>query len=801
MLQTTAVYDNLNNAEVKYPSYVLTIAGYPIILGTCEAFTYIRYGDKGIKYGKGWIYGGTRPIANQRALIELGASTSSIMQTHEQEQGRASIAALTLSIVDENGDITRLVSPGIIIDDALGADVEFFGGFQEGSFPEDYVKLFRGYIQGITIEAGRVKLDLVDPSGRRKQECFISAKTKLAGAVNTTQTSIDVVNAADLHAVTSGLSVGVKIGDELITYTGISGNTLTGCTRGALSIYGGKSASDHAAGDDVSAFVMVEELAIDIALRLMLSNKNDYWKTGVKVRSIVNTNGTPRYVPDSLTFFDDIKSTWGLVAGDIVLVDGYVTPFTIESIDGKTLVVIEKGILVQEGISTKTASFKSKYDVWPNTMGLRLTPSDVDVERFEYWRDTFLGSQVMGFLIDETESSGKEFIEKELLLPVCAYSLVRSGRISMGLTHPPLTTETLTIMDDDAVVDPATSNTVRGFNNRRFFNDVVYEYDYKAGEYKASTRRVDSESLNRFKGYTKTLPIQSRGFRTHLGADALTLNRTYRFLQRYKFGCEEINITSRWGNGHLIEVGDIVVLNDKGALQLPNTDDGTREIRNRPMEVLDRNVGIKDGKVKLKLLSRAGFELTDRYAVLSPSSNIIRYGADWIEVTASFGSKYGVSEHKKWTPVLGMHVRIFSPDYSRDNTVIITRQDTANLNRFYLSAMPPVAAGDIMTLAKYDDTDKNTDTLAKNVYAFFNPTGRVAYGTTQFVMDDVTYVYVGAIIYVRNGVYTLQSVEATVTDVTGNTVTVNRSLGFTPSSGHYVELIGYHDGGKSYRII
>ena len=64
----------------------------------------------------------------------------------------------------------------------------------------------------------------------------------LTSDINDSVTTIPVVNTNPFTA--SGT---VKIGNEKITYTGVDGTNLTGCTRGAEST----SAADHKEGDPV----------------------------------------------------------------------------------------------------------------------------------------------------------------------------------------------------------------------------------------------------------------------------------------------------------------------------------------------------------------------------------------------------------------------------------------------------------------------------------------------------------------------------------------------------------------------
>lgn len=60
-----------------------------------------------------------------------------------------------------------------------------------------------------------------------------NAQTTLAAAINSGQTSFDVVNASVLPTLSGGDQFRIRIDNEEMIVTGVSGNTLTGVTRGA----------------------------------------------------------------------------------------------------------------------------------------------------------------------------------------------------------------------------------------------------------------------------------------------------------------------------------------------------------------------------------------------------------------------------------------------------------------------------------------------------------------------------------------------------------------------------------------
>jgi hypothetical protein len=99
-------------------------------------------------------------------------------------------------------------------------------------------------------------------SAVRYQAINESARDRLAESVDNTQTTIPLVNAERFPA-TGGV---VLIGTECISYTGKSGNSLTGCTRGSSFTmfvggsnknFSGGSAGVHAVGNGFTAVTLI----------------------------------------------------------------------------------------------------------------------------------------------------------------------------------------------------------------------------------------------------------------------------------------------------------------------------------------------------------------------------------------------------------------------------------------------------------------------------------------------------------------------------------------------------------------
>ena len=79
--------------------------------------------------------------------------------------------------------------------------------------------------------ASRAFRIFISDAGTRKYEGIIDAnKTTLNGAITATATEIDVASASVVKE--TGDTGTIVIGSERITFTGVSTNKLTGCTRG-----------------------------------------------------------------------------------------------------------------------------------------------------------------------------------------------------------------------------------------------------------------------------------------------------------------------------------------------------------------------------------------------------------------------------------------------------------------------------------------------------------------------------------------------------------------------------------------
>jgi hypothetical protein len=819
-------YVLFNSLQTKNVAISVKIDGLDDLLSTTGLFTRVRYGDPDIHYGDpGLVYGGIRRLDGVRDYLDLAGSSLTISQKIEPEKGKGSISQFTLAFIDKDGYMSRLAG-GAMIGEILGRAIQVFVGYVDISFPEDYIQIFRGYITGASYQAGRVIFSLSDPNYKRRTNLFYTAKSDLTAGISPTDTTIPVGSTGDFHqqilgpdgTYTGAVSTFIQIEDEIMEYgpAGITSPTTFTVTRGAR----GTTAVAHTAGTAAEARVEIEDHAIDMALRIMFSGWAGTWKDSVPIIAVRETGDvTLGNVPGALVLpsFVDADLDYGLVVGDWVYItggpnngaSGFITRFI--DLNGEPNRIIVLNIpLTTELTTSAVIAFRSQYDVYPVNCGLKLPAYDVDVARFVNEKDTYLSSadNTFRFFRVQSESSGKDFIETQIFKPLGLYSNTRSGRVSLGVTRPPIADEELRTLDGTNLQNVQNIIIGRAVNTRKFFNMLTYNYDYSdAGDSQSIDTTIDEDSKDQL-GTESELAIDAEGARSDLNFQNVIAHRSNLFLSRYKRGAVEFQVETNWENGSLIESGDIVLVEDNGSLQLLNFSTGERDLGSALYEVTDRSLDLKTGRAKLGLVAGVGFEADDRFATISPSS-LIAPGSTQTQLVIqdSFGAIYPGDEQRKWTSYIGLPVLVHSPDYSFAEETTLTGFDTVNrylMNVSGLSISPP--AGYIIDIPNYStSTDPAVNQKYKLIHTHFDPQVPVVTGIsdTQFTVGagDVAKFFVGSVLQIHNLAYTLGSPDVTVTDVTGTTITVGSSIGFTPSGSSLVDLIGFADHGGGYRYV
>ncbi len=787
----------------------------------------INYGDPGLYYGEGGLtYAGLDKDSHAREYI-LPDSQLQIAQTVEPEQGRGSVSTMSFVFIDLNGEVTNFFSPGQVVDEPLGNKlVKVRVGYSETSYPEDYFTIFRGYVSSIKSTPTKVSVQLSDPNSKRRSQLFYSAATTTTADGLASDVIIPVEATGDFPqqilgpngTYDSGITTYINLNSEYCSY-GPSPSDVTDTTFKVVRGQRDTAPSDFSASDSVGAEVQITDNCMNIALKVMLSGWNGPWKTNQSINTIQTTTSGLILNAIVLPYPLDAVEDFGLTIGDYVTVsnssagnNGTRILSGISSIDNlsNNVLLFETNFAAPEpGSDGVVMAFRSKYDVYPDTCGLMLTPAEVDVANIEYIRDIFLNGNEyrMNFLVN-SPISGKQWIESQLFLPVGVYSITRLGKLAANLTLPPIGNANVQTLDVTNIVEPQNMNIERAINTRRYFNEIQYQYDKDdAGDYLNTRIILDSESLTSV-AISVVLPIPADGVKTNLDASILIDRQGKLLIQRYHNACLYLECNVNWEVGSIIETGDTVILNDNGTLYISNFQNGTRNLGSQLFEVIKCTKDIKAGKVSLGLLSNLQFLSNDRFGTISPSSYVVPSDSTAmnVKIQPSFGELYGPAEYRKWTDAVGGHISIHPIDYSsyyESKLVAVSNQNVLTV----APAFPVIPSDNwVVDIAFYPtDTDPNIDSYLKKVYSHFTPDIIVvtAISNAQFTVaaSDASQFKIGNQIYYHSYDYSTISSETLISGIAGNTISVDLPFDVVPSGQGRVGLIGYLDGGAPYRYL
>lgn len=646
---------------------------------------------------------------------------------------------------------------------------------------------------------------------------------QIESGVSTANQIITAINAsAAAGIVTVAVATGFSGSDPQIAILAIGVSPgFSGVLRGAR----GTTATPHDAGATASSAVEFTDACMTMALKLMLSGWSGPWISDVPIFSIVQTTDAVLLAQAGAIILPnkiDALKDYGLTTGDYVTISGSgipgnnvtarITRFADMGAEPNRIVYTNNLSLMAEYPTTATVAFRSQYDTYPTYCAVALTPEDVDVQAHQDLASLFLNQTAdmyQFFLTDE--QALKTFIETEIYFPVSAYSLTRRGQLSVGMTKPPIAGETLIFLNKNNVIDPVNIKPNRSLNNRKFFNEVDYTYDFDdAGDSMGSLVVLDSNSLSRI-GVSMVLPVAATGVRSKFGTVALLQKRAQFFLSRYRFAATILDIKCNWQAGCQIEAGDVIAIVDNGDLKIANFNTGTRDIGTQLWEVIDRSLSFKDGNCQLQVISGVGSDITDRFGVIAPSSNVVAGSNSFLEIEDSFGAKYPGDEMRKWRDYADQPIQLHDQNYTVTYDTTIVGFDTADNYKMFISGftvVPPSFAGLIMDIPYYpDDGKKLTNSIYKAIHVFFSPhvaiTGGVGLSQTQFTVGggDIDKFFIGAPVRVFNAGYlTANLTDILVNDITGLTITLAKPLGFVPDSTFMVEGLGFNDKTGTYRL-
>ena len=812
------------------PNLIFRIPKYDKIFGSAEISEYIRIGDPDLYIGSypgwdSWVIGGVRAIQNQSQYMSYtaggGTSTNLVQKLAPDRKEGTTITSMVVTLIDKNEEISRLISPGFDLDDILGADTEIWLGFKGTGYPEDYEIIFRGIVNDIDSGPGYVNFLLSSVEDKKRRALVVEATTELAAAIPLGPlASIQVLDGSIFSNAVLGpdgspdpsISRTFIINDEIFSYTSVSGNVLSGITRGLYD----SVQTVHDVGDDVKRGFRLQGNGIDLALKIMLSGWQGPFVEGVDIKHLNRI--APAIPRTNAVFFQrkNVLKEFGLTVGDFVSVTGATNPannFTnkeiveIQVTDDGSFVTVDDVSLVDELDSPGTASFRSKYDTL--NIGLKMSPAEVDVEQHEYLRDFFLSGYTFDLRDLFEVNVAKTLIDDQIYTSMACFSIPRKGRSSITYSIGPIGGQVARRLDLDTVTNAGSLKVKRSLASN-FTNVVRYAYDYDVveGEFKKSKSFRSLSSQSRIPVLDKVLAIDAKGLRSG-GGEALIEASADRLLSRYQFGAEHISGAKLvFGFGYPIEIGDVVLV-DYAALKLTDSDTGDRAGGQKYMEVINKTLNVKTADVSVDLVNTS-FGLGDRFATVGPSS-IVDSGSTTtkLNLKKSYGTGEFEVETYKWVDYIGEKILVHSEDWSQEAETTLLAIDSINVAILVSPALPfaPVD-GYIIDAPFYPaSSDPNENINWKLPHAFLSATVQIvsAVSQTRFAVSasDFPKFAVGSLVRLNNIDYSQESPEAEIINVYPGTfeIEMDTPSGFTINNTHFAKLMAFADGGQSYRLI
>lgn len=788
------------------PNLVLQIEGVQEIFGAVSVLELIRIGQPNLVIDGSWVIGGSLESDDSRPWISLDRTSKNLSQQLLQDKGgSSSVTNFRIELVDKNGQVGEALRPSNQIDDILSAPAKVYLGFSDGAFPEDYIEILSGLVEMAEFGPSSAIINISSSEQQKRREIFLQSLSKLNGAIDDVQTTITLQSTTGLLTPQDELRTFVQIEDEIIEYTGISTNDITGCVRGSLNTF----AASHDDETETASFYTLEGTPIDLALKIMLSDEEgSNIAENVPIKS-VNYVTTVDLI-DGAYFFDEpnIQNRLGLVIGDLLTVSGSLSDFSNAPITGfgtnslGSYILIAPSSKPNETSTTATATIKSKYNVLGT--GLGIPSNQVDIAGHEEVDLLFGSAFPEYFLYIKEEVNAKEFIETQLYFPSGLYSLPRSGRAGVGYTSPPLAISDIKTLDSSNILQPEQIRIQRS-TSKWFYNNIIYKYELDSIEDKYLANRVtlSADSANRIKTGNKSLIIESDGLRDNPVTENLIDRTTRNLLNRYQFAADFIpSIRVLANEAFNVEVGDVVIF-DGASVGVYDNSSGDRAFTTRLMEVTSKKLNIKSTEfVELSLLD-TNFGTDARFSVFSPSSNLASGSSTTVlRLKESYSTAAGVLETQKWQDWQDQPVIVRNEDWTFQEVRSFEVHPTI-VNALLLDAPLSVAPSEdyIVDVATYDDSS----TVLKAVFGHINPSSTVDSGasSTQFdvpVGEEVKF-FTGGQIRVHNSDFSNDSGQVKIEDVTGQTITCE-DLGFTPANGDEIELIGFaSDEGLPYVML
>jgi hypothetical protein len=218
------------------------------------------------------------------------------------------------------------------------------------------------------------------------------------------------------------------------------------------------------------------------------------------------------------------------------------------------------------------------YDDLPSHCGFGIDEDLIDVTTFETERDDWTASYTIGFVINDTQTDGKSWIEKELLRLVGGYIVaLRNGTLSLRMYHRQALADERSIDQDDII-------SIRRYDPRHtdILNWMLVRYSKNPGDgvYRELYEHINADSASKH-GFSPLAEVSFDGvhddkslFDPTLDGLNLLADYTNRITVRYANEAPALKVQVSSNHRDLNE-GDLIALTHP---DLPNFNPDTSEL-------------------------------------------------------------------------------------------------------------------------------------------------------------------------------------------------------------------------------
>ena len=228
---------NLSNQTSISPQLVLQIEGISFKFSTDDVLRMPRL-DEGYLLDDGLFLDTPIVDPDSRDYISTSGTSKNVTSQLVPEKGGAgSIQSFKISLLNYRNELTELFKSNGSISDILGRDARVWLSFKGAEFPNDYIKIFDGFIDNFEVEHNLFNVSIAIPTQRVRQSLFNIISAKLTAAIDNSQTDIDVDSTSGFIIPTLAqeeyIKSYIKIDDEIIQLSPTTtGTQFNGCIRG-----------------------------------------------------------------------------------------------------------------------------------------------------------------------------------------------------------------------------------------------------------------------------------------------------------------------------------------------------------------------------------------------------------------------------------------------------------------------------------------------------------------------------------------------------------------------------------------